>query len=212
MSLSNWFRDYLYIPLGGNRKGFAIKLINILIVFLVSGLWHGAALTFVAWGLWHGVFKVLEECILKLRKKKKFEFRMRFSKIAGIVATNIIVFAGWVLFRADHLYAIPLIAKNLFNFGSLSGTVDWIYGVMRSNTAGALWYAKACLAMLGIATCVAIALDFVMLNQSARIKTKVFNPLAGLKTPFKIALCVFMTGCLLVIGIFGNSGFIYYRF
>ena len=67
ISLSSWFRDYLYIPLGGNRRGQARTLRNLFIVFLVTGLWHGASWQFVAWGLWHGAFLIVER--LFLRKK-----------------------------------------------------------------------------------------------------------------------------------------------
>lgn len=61
ISLSSWFKDYLYYPLGGNRKGFVRKCLNILIIFLVSGIWHGASLHFVAWGLLHGIYRIFEE-------------------------------------------------------------------------------------------------------------------------------------------------------
>ena len=64
MSLGSWFRDYLYIPLGGSRKGKARQLLNILIVWLATGLWHGAAWTFVLWGLWFAVLLLLEKLAL----------------------------------------------------------------------------------------------------------------------------------------------------
>ncbi|WP_236251324.1 MBOAT family O-acyltransferase [Peptoniphilus harei] len=70
ISLSTWFKDYLYIPLGGNRKGSFRKCLNLLIVFLVSGLWHGAELSFVLWGLIHGVFNVMES-LLGINKNNK---------------------------------------------------------------------------------------------------------------------------------------------
>ena len=58
ISLSTWFRDYLYIPLGGNRKGLGRTCVNLFIVFLATGLWHGASMTFIIWGIYHGLFKM----------------------------------------------------------------------------------------------------------------------------------------------------------
>ena len=71
ISLSSWFKEYLYFPLGGNRKGFIRTQVNIMIVFLVSGLWHGASWTFVIWGALHGLYQVIENIISKIIPKKE---------------------------------------------------------------------------------------------------------------------------------------------
>lgn len=96
ISLSSWFRDYLYIPLGGNRKGSWRTTLNLLVVFFLCGLWHGANWTFVVWGLFHGFFLVLE--------------RGRWGKIirrapapAGHAYVLLVVLVGWIFFRADTL-------------------------------------------------------------------------------------------------------------
>lgn len=89
LSLSTWFKDYLYIPLGGNRKGKLRTAGNKIIVFALCGLWHGANWTFLLWGLWHGLFSALES--LKLLKPKK---------LLGRVYTLLVVCLGFVLFRA----------------------------------------------------------------------------------------------------------------
>lgn len=94
MSLTGWFRNYLYIPLGGNRKGRARTIINQYIVFFMTGLWHGASWNFVLWGLLHGTFLVLENSILKPLKN---------HKISGRVYTLLAVTLTFVLFRADSL-------------------------------------------------------------------------------------------------------------
>ena len=93
MSLGSWFRDYLYIPLGGSRKGKARQLLNILIVWLATGLWHGAAWTFVLWGLWFAILLLLEKSALLpiLQKHRAF----------GHVYTLFFVTLGFVLFDAD---------------------------------------------------------------------------------------------------------------
>ncbi|MGV6800636.1 MAG: MBOAT family O-acyltransferase [bacterium] len=100
MTLSRWFRDYLYIPLGGNRKGELVTWRNLWIVFLLCGLWHGAAWTFVIWGAWHGAFLVIERIGLAALLK-------RAPNIIGHIYTILIVMLGWVLFRSESLdYAL----------------------------------------------------------------------------------------------------------
>ncbi len=94
ISLSTWFKEYLYIPLGGNRKGTVRTYINKLIVFFCTGLWHGANWTFVVWGLYHGAFLLLEG-ILPVKK---------LPKVLGHIYTLLAVCVGFVIFRADTLY------------------------------------------------------------------------------------------------------------
>ncbi len=96
ISLSTWLRDYLYIPLGGNRRGTTRTLVNLLLVFLLCGLWHGANWTFVAWGLWHGFFLVLER-IMPFRQNNIFQ------KISGWMYAFFVVLIGWVLFRSRDM-------------------------------------------------------------------------------------------------------------
>lgn len=96
ITLSNWMRDYLYIPLGGNRGSVQATYINLSIVFLFSGLWHGAAWTFVLWGLFHGCFLVLDRLFLSKVLNK-------VGKLPALLFTFIITLLGWVLFRADTL-------------------------------------------------------------------------------------------------------------
>ncbi len=97
ISLSSWFRDYVYIPLGGNRGGDLATYRNLLIVFLVTGLWHGANWTFVLWGLFHGAFLVLERVSLgdRLRALRHPAFRFFYCLP--------VVLCGWVLFRANNV-------------------------------------------------------------------------------------------------------------
>lgn len=94
ISLSTWFRDYVYIPLGGNRVSQSRWIFNILLTFTLSGLWHGASLTFIIWGFLHGLYLVLEHYISKIVTLSK-----RFSWI-GFVVTFVMVNLAWVFFRA----------------------------------------------------------------------------------------------------------------
>ena len=107
ISLSTWFRDYLYIPLGGNRRGRVRKSVNIMIVFLASGLWHGADWSYVVWGGIHGAYQVIgdylasfrEKCIRKLRVNTAC-FSWKFLQTA---VTFILVVFAWIFFRADSI-------------------------------------------------------------------------------------------------------------
>lgn len=108
ITLSSWFRDYVYIPLGGNRKGKIRTYINLSIVFLLTGLWHGASWNFVFWGLWHGAFVLLERAWLgqKLKNSK--------IPIVNYVYTNAVAFVGWMFFRIASLPQAFHLIKLLF--------------------------------------------------------------------------------------------------
>jgi alginate O-acetyltransferase complex protein AlgI len=97
MTLSRWFRDYLYIPLGGSRLGAGRTYVNLLIVFVLCGFWHGAAWTFLLWGLWHGTFLVLERLCPALPIKPSVKSAL------GTAYVVVFVSLGWVLFRAENL-------------------------------------------------------------------------------------------------------------
>ncbi|MDR1837747.1 MAG: MBOAT family protein, partial [Treponema sp.] len=99
ISLSSWFRDYVYIPLGGNRKGNVYA--NLVFVFILTGFWHGANFQFVAWGLWHGLFLIIERLFGMREVKNKKIIPLRY------VVTMLIVVVGWVFFRSPGLrYAL----------------------------------------------------------------------------------------------------------
>lgn len=98
ISLSTWFRDYLYIPLGGNRKGLIRTYVNLFVVFLLCGIWHGAAWTFLVWGLYHGIGIVVERIGFG-------KFVARFPKVLGNMYTFLFVVVGWVIFRSNTLEA-----------------------------------------------------------------------------------------------------------
>ncbi len=107
ISLSTWFRDYLYIPLGGNRKGTIRKYINIMLVFVVSGLWHGASLAFVIWGFLHGLYQILETLWDAVSAKikgiagEKNTNPAFFSQCIKILLTFSLACFAWIFFRAN---------------------------------------------------------------------------------------------------------------
>mgnify|MGYP001109031086 FL=1 len=107
ISLSTWFRDYLYIPLGGNRRGRVRKSVNIMIVFLASGLWHGADWSYVVWGGIHGAYQVIGDYLASFREKCIRKLRVNtacFSwKFLQTTVTFILVVFAWIFFRADSI-------------------------------------------------------------------------------------------------------------
>lgn len=116
ISLSGWFRDYVYIPLGGNRKGILITARNLFITFMVSGLWHGANWTFIIWGGLHGLYLVVAVFFKNIHEKffphlfsRKNEI---FPKFFRIVCTFVLVDLGWVFFRANSFQDAILIIKK----------------------------------------------------------------------------------------------------
>ncbi len=131
MSLSAWFKDYLYIPLGGNRKGKLRAGINKCIVFLLCGLWHGAAWTFVLWGLWHGLFSLLESLnVIPAKRLQKGA-----GKALGHVYTLLVVCIGFVMFRAGTVtQGAQLIAAMFTGFKlTAAGTVE-LYKLLNAET------------------------------------------------------------------------------
>ncbi len=113
ISLSSWFKEYLYIPLGGNRKGKARTYINKLIVFFCTGFWHGADITFIIWGLIHGIFSVLEEKVSQPGKRK--------NTFIGWLYTAFVVCIAFVFFRSDTIVQAGHFLAAMFTGFDLSG-------------------------------------------------------------------------------------------
>ena len=128
ISLSTWFRDYLYIPLGGSRRGRLRTFRNLLIVFTLCGLWHGASWSFALWGLWHGLFLCLERIPAVKRVQEKLPGWVNW------LYTIIVVLLGWVLFRADDL---GMAARYLSDMFTLEGVwIDEIGSLQRWAALG----------------------------------------------------------------------------
>jgi alginate O-acetyltransferase complex protein AlgI len=118
ISLSSWLRDYLYIPLGGSRRGTVRTGVNLFIVMLVGGLWHGSAWTFVLWGAWHGALLVVDRFARD---------RRGLPRPLGIALTMLSVALGWVLFRASSLAGAGAIYAGMLGLhgGGLSAELGW---------------------------------------------------------------------------------------
>lgn len=124
ISLGSWFRDYVYIPLGGNRVGKAKHIRNILTVWALTGIWHGATANFLIWGLYYGIFLLLEKYVLK-------DVLLKAPKPLAHIWTMLIVIAGWVFFSHDSL------ADGIRYLGCMAGV-----GVTRIADTAAFYYLK----------------------------------------------------------------------
>lgn len=189
ISLSSWFRDYLYIPLGGNRAGNFRTYINLFIVFFVTGLWHGASWNFIVWGLWHGTFLIIE----RIGWTKVLE---KSNPIIQHLYTLIIVLIGWVIFRADNLHLAWEFINKMFSFDFNNNYYTQYAKIMTINSFNVF------IAIL------AIVLSFPIYSNLEK-RFKLNNSLDWI---FKIGII----GIFLLSVIFINSSnynpFIYFRF
>lgn len=118
MSLSGWFREYVYIPLGGNRKGLPRQIFNLLIVWLLTGLWHGASWNFVLWGLFYAVLLIIEKLVL-------LKFLNKLPKFIGVIYTLFFVILGWVLFYFEDFGEMKSFFLLLFGNGASAFITDF---------------------------------------------------------------------------------------
>ncbi|MBQ2939375.1 MAG: MBOAT family protein [Clostridia bacterium] len=197
ISLSSWFQEYLYYPLGGSRKGRLRTYINLLIVMLVSGLWHGAGTTFLLWGLLHGVFSCAEHL---LRQKKRSYNPLSISNLIRIIAVYAIVALLWVPFRADTVGGALAIWKCCFVpqsgvFQPYFWTFIAVFCLIVSTIYAVVKWKKEC---AGVA--------------EGRPPINGSYPLLDL-TSF-VPLCLFFVFCglTIILGYFGNTAFIYGKF
>lgn len=186
ITLSSWFRDYVYIPLGGNRKGFAKQIRNILIVWFLTGAWHGASWNFILWGLYFGVILILEKLIvLKLLDK--------CGKVFSHIYAITLILMGWVIFAFEDLQKIGAYFGAMFNVGNFVNNE-------------ALYYLRnyGLIAIIGIICSTMIMKKFLnKLDKSNKMVVKIIEVL------FYIGILVLCTASL-VTDTF--NPFLYFRF
>lgn len=183
ISLSTWFRDYLYIPLGGNRVSFSRNLLNLLIVFVVSGLWHGASWTFVIWGALHGIYVVVESIL------RRYDIHLLPQALppvmaAGIrmIVTFILTNIAWVFFRADSLDTALYITTHFFD---PTGDLNWLHPYQGLSPLGATYEFLTSLAVISILLFVdglqaRIGLDAVLNRLALPIRWGIYYVLAAM--------------------------------
>jgi D-alanyl-lipoteichoic acid acyltransferase DltB (MBOAT superfamily) len=196
MTLSQFLRDYLYIPLGGNRRGRTLRYVNLLITMLLGGLWHGAAWTFVAWGALHGVYL----CINHAWNNYGPAIVPRFARpanIAAFILTFLSVVVAWVFFRADSFSSAAFILSKMVDPTQITfGRGEMAYSVFIIVYAAIAWFAPNTQTIMGY-------------DHKNRTVGETLS--AWPKAP----AFVYATAAVLVFGILGiqqHSEFIYFRF
>lgn len=188
ISLSSWFRDYLYIPLGGNRKGKIRAALNKVIVFTLCGIWHGSAWTFLIWGLWHGLFTALES----LLPTKKWLSRCS-GRIVGHIYTLLVVMLGFVMFRAQSVQqGMQIIAAMFAGIPAIPSATVLLHRIFTGEFVLALLFgAVLCLPLVP--------------NANAKLK-RFAEPISWIFCAFLFVLC------LLKLASGGFAPFIYAQF
>lgn len=208
ISLSTWFRDYLYIPLGGNRCSKLKKYVNLMITFLCSGLWHGAALTYIIWGGIHGLYQIIGQEFKPIRDKIYNMFNVKTNaesfKLGQIICTFILTDFAWIFFRANSFSDAKGIIGSIFT--------DFNPWVLLDGTLGELGLDYAELVILFLSCMILFMVDLIKYKQDLRLDYF----LAKQNIPFRWAWIIVLSVIILVFGVYGNAydaqAFIYFQF
>lgn len=208
ISLSTWFRDYLYIPLGGNRCSKLKKYVNLMITFLCSGLWHGAALTYIIWGGIHGLYQIIGQEFKPIRDKIYNMFKVKTDadsfKLWQIIYTFILTDFAWILFRANSFSDAKGIIGGIFTKFN-----PW---VLMDGTLGRLGLDYAELAILFLSCMLLFIVDLIKYKRNLRLDSF----LEKQNMPFRWVWVIVLSVVILVFGVYGNAydaqAFIYFQF
>lgn len=200
ISLSTWFKDYLYIPLGGNKVSKKRWNFNIVTVFVLSGLWHGANWTFIIWGALHGFYMLFSRFSRNFRSKfASFSYLPKYPalyKFSSVFLTFHLVLFSWVFFRANSISDASILLKNMLN---MKINFAQIYALKLSVT----WYE------ISIAIGSILFMEFVHLIQRSR---KITDILSAKPVWFRWSVYYLLIFSILIFGQFKQSDFIYFQF
>lgn len=205
ISLSTWFRDYLYIPLGGSRVSRIRHYFNLMVTFLISGLWHGADWTFIFWGGLHGLYQVIGKITKGVRDRIKSLLRLEGNFLWGLVQnifTFILVLFAWIFFRANSITESFYIARNLFSDVEMWKDADYMYTVV--NSMGLSFFEF----VIAVASIILLILG-ELIGRKKPLYVKLNNSNFIVEGTFYMALLLI----ILTMGVFFNaSEFIYFQF
>jgi D-alanyl-lipoteichoic acid acyltransferase DltB (MBOAT superfamily) len=193
ISLSTWFRDYVYIPLGGNRCSKVKNYMNLMVTFLVSGLWHGANWTFVIWGGIHGAAQVFEKAV-GLDKPK-------YNKVNSVISWAFVFLfcnLAWVFFRADSIQDAVFVIFHVF-----AGITN-----IKTFFHTGIGIGRQTLLYIGVLIFIVAAYDFCSLKEDVIEKMKGSNAVVRLSIEYAIVLCIVYA----MLGSTGNNSFVYFQF
>lgn len=198
ISLTTWFRDYIYIPLGGNREGRLRTLRNTLIVFLVSGIWHGANWTFVCWGLYHALL-IIVFFLLGVRRQPMVvaanSVLPSVKECAQMAATFFLVVIGWIIFRAENM-------SSAYNYIARMFTTSW------TDLSAQSFIDLAVLKNALIGCVIMLFVEWIQRKKAHGLDLQ--QPAVGRFQ--QIALCYALIFLILLLGEFGENQFIYFQF
>ncbi|MGN0343017.1 MAG: MBOAT family O-acyltransferase [Roseburia sp.] len=199
ISLSGWLQQYLYIPLGGNRKGELRTYLNLMITMLLGGLWHGAGWNFVVWGGLHGAALCVHKMYCKWRKKKKAGEPPLPVRVVNILLTDLFVLFCWIFFRAEDFCQARQVLRQIFSFQS---GVRHIYS----------WSIVALILVIA-ATFVAVFAAYRQRKQGKTVKSiDGFYPVMDLNRYWCLVVFFVEIGLILGLAYVGGSPFIYFQF
>ncbi len=224
ISLSTWFKDYVYIPLGGNKVIKWRWYYNLFITFLISGIWHGANWTFIVWGALHGFYLIIALLIApasqKVYKKLNINKNNLFYKLINILITFLLVLVAWVFFRANTIEEAFLLIKNSFSSNIIIQFKDliWTFKSVILNQNDITWqnymkinneYLDISVYDFTISILAIIAMEFIHFLQ---IKHSLRNTINNLHWVWRWFLYYLLLFAILFFGVFSESQFIYFQF
>lgn len=193
ISLSTWFKDYVYIPLGGNRCSKGRNRLNLLITFSVSGIWHGANWTFLIWGTLNGLFQIIEKLFKRNNKameEEKITCKNKVINICNVVITFILITFTWIFFRANNLSDSLLVIKKIGQFK----------GPLFTNNIDSIIYGSFFMLLL-------ICSDILQEKNNGR-----HILLENSNRMIRYSSYIGITILILMFGVFDSSQFIYFQF
>lgn len=192
ISLSSWFKDYIYIPLGGNRKGIKRQILNLLIVWSLTGFWHGAEWNFIFWGLYYFIFLILEKFILKKALDKA-------PNIIKHIYTLIVIIFGWVLFRCETLESLKEVLNAMISFNITELAINEL-----------LIYIETYWVYFILAIIFSMPTYYVIIDKIKQIKNKKLK--IGLEIMHYTGLIILFIITIMFLAYSSYNPFIYFRF
>lgn len=181
ISLSTWLKENVYIPLGGNKKGSIRKIINVILVFVASGIWHGVALHYILWGLFHALLRIIEDLIEKIIGKSLDNIVISFFRV---LINFIIVSLTWLLFRYESISEISTI------FARINISSDVVMSSLLTHNE----YLWMCALLI-----------FVVIIDLLRYKINIYNLIAKFYFPFRLLIYFVFIVVFLIFGVYGGS-------
>lgn len=208
ISLSTWFKDYLYIPLGGSRCSKIKKYRNLMITFLVSGLWHGASWTYIIWGAIHGVYQIIEDLLrplfIKINSKLKVSTDVFSFKFGHIAITFALTSFAWIFFRAESVKGAFLYIQNMFT--------RWNPWVLFDESLFGFGLDRREVGILTVALLALLAVDIIRYVKGFNIGRFLLTQ----NVYFRYLVLILLVVCVIVYGEYGadfdSAQFIYFAF